>query len=107
MELDIQPTIGRIAPRMEFWLQGAKYSGHRISESLRLIVVVFPFLTWHVVFSVTPQTMRWMPSTHTFSSMAAAAREGSATATVMRWGSGGGGGGQSGGLAAPLRRSSP
>ena len=26
-------------------------------------------LTWHVVFSVTPQTIRWIPSTHTFSSM--------------------------------------
>ena len=25
--------------------------------------------TWHVVLSVTPQTILWMPSTHTFSSM--------------------------------------
>ena len=27
-------------------------------------------LTWHVVLSVTPQTIRWIPSTHTFNSMA-------------------------------------
>ena len=46
---------------------GQKNVGGKIQKVLKK--VFFCCLTWHVVLSVTPQTILWIPSTQTFSSI--------------------------------------
>jgi len=68
------------SPHLASTLSGCSWGARSLSLFLHLSIKVnlpvFPVAwasayttSWHVVFSVTPQTILWMPSTHTLSSI--------------------------------------